>query len=44
MIHGQPDDRGWRERFGRKRDWTDGCIAVSNRAIEESSRAGRRAD
>ena len=34
MIHGQPDDLGWGERFGRKRDWTDGCIAVSNRAMQ----------
>lgn len=31
MIHGQPDyDK--RVRFG---DWTNGCIAVSNEAIEE---------
>jgi murein L,D-transpeptidase YafK len=35
MIHGQPNDLGWIERLTRSRDWTDGCIAVSNRAIEE---------
>lgn len=31
MIHGQPDYDD-REREG---DWTNGCIAVSNRAIDE---------
>jgi murein L,D-transpeptidase YafK len=35
MIHGQPNDLGWIERMTRRTDWTDGCIAVSNRAIEE---------
>jgi murein L,D-transpeptidase YafK len=35
MIHGQPNDLGWLERLRRTPDWTDGCIAVSNRAIEE---------
>jgi murein L,D-transpeptidase YafK len=35
MIHGQPNDLGWLERLTRASDWTNGCIAVSNRAIEE---------
>jgi murein L,D-transpeptidase YafK len=35
MIHGQPNDLGWTERLTRASDWTGGCIAVSNRAIEE---------
>lgn len=32
MIHGLPDDFGIRKR---PRDWTEGCIAVTNREIEE---------
>jgi murein L,D-transpeptidase YafK len=39
MIHGQPNDLGWLERLTRDDDWTDGCIAVSNAAIEELWRA-----
>lgn len=34
MIHGQPTDSAGRVSR-RKGDWTEGCIAVSNRAIEE---------
>ncbi len=30
MIHGTPGNRA-----ARRRDWTDGCIAVSNAAMEE---------
>jgi len=32
MIHGQPDDYAKRKR---RKDWTHGCIAVTNREIEE---------
>lgn len=35
MIHGQPNNpRSW-ERAQKKRDWTEGCIAVRNAEIEE---------
>ena len=30
MIHGVGEEAIW-----RRRDWTDGCIAVSNSEIEE---------
>lgn len=30
MIHGQPNDPTRSETYYRTRDWTDGCIAVSN--------------
>jgi murein L,D-transpeptidase YafK len=33
MIHGRPPD--FESRRKRKRDWTQGCIAVTNREIEE---------
>jgi murein L,D-transpeptidase YafK len=35
MIHGLPDGYAWAGPLLRKRDWTDGCIAVDNEAIEE---------
>jgi murein L,D-transpeptidase YafK len=35
MIHGQANDLGWFERLTRASDWTNGCIAVSNREMEE---------
>jgi murein L,D-transpeptidase YafK len=35
MIHGLPNGLGWLGRFHLTRDWTDGCIAVTNREIEE---------
>jgi murein L,D-transpeptidase YafK len=35
MIHGQRNGLGWFENFQQLRDWTDGCIAVTNTAIEE---------
>src|SRR3970282_854024 len=41
MIHGQPNDLAWIQRVTRATDWTDGCIAVSNRAIAELWHAGR---
>ncbi|NQV86259.1 MAG: L,D-transpeptidase family protein [Woeseiaceae bacterium] len=30
MIHGQPNDPSHSETYYRTRDWTNGCIAVSN--------------
>ncbi|MDX1516427.1 MAG: L,D-transpeptidase family protein [Woeseiaceae bacterium] len=30
MIHGQPNEPTYSEAFYRTRDWTNGCIAVSN--------------
>jgi murein L,D-transpeptidase YafK len=35
MIHGLPRGLGWLGKFHLLRDWTEGCIAVDNRAIEE---------
>ena len=35
MIHGLPDGRAYLGRLHRWRDWTDGCIAVTNAEIEE---------
>ena len=35
MIHGLPDQSRWLGRFHRARDWTEGCIAVTNEEIEE---------
>ena len=35
FIHGQPNDRKDRRRAARVQDWTAGCIAVSNREMEE---------
>ena len=39
MIHGLPNGRGWMGRFHRKKDWTAGCIAVTDFEIEEIYRA-----
>ncbi|MEW6454287.1 MAG: L,D-transpeptidase family protein [Pseudomonadota bacterium] len=35
MIHGLPNGLGMLGRLMQSRDWTDGCIAVTNREIEE---------
>jgi murein L,D-transpeptidase YafK len=35
MIHGLPRGLGWLGGLHLWRDWTDGCIAVTNREIEE---------
>jgi murein L,D-transpeptidase YafK len=35
MIHGLPDQFKKLGRFHRLADWTNGCIAVTNREIEE---------
>lgn len=39
MIHGLPNGKGWMGSLYNLRDWTDGCIAVSNRQMEEIWRA-----
>ncbi len=35
MIHGLPNGYGWVGRGHLSRDWTDGCIAVTDEEIEE---------
>jgi len=35
MIHGLPNGLGWLGGLHLSRDWTDGCIAVTNAQIEE---------
>lgn len=35
MIHGLPNGRGALGALHRTRDWTEGCIAVTNEEIEE---------
>lgn len=35
MVHGQPRDSLWPDDVALLFNWTDGCIAVSNRAMEE---------
>lgn len=35
FIHGLPDSWGWASPFHSMRDWTLGCIAVTNEEIEE---------
>jgi murein L,D-transpeptidase YafK len=35
MIHGLPNGLGWLADLHRQRDWTDGCVAVTDREIEE---------
>ena len=35
MIHGLPNGLGWVNSAQRLSDWTDGCIAVTNKEIEE---------
>ena len=35
FIHGLPNGYGWLGAAHRERDWTAGCIAVSNDEIEE---------
>ncbi len=39
MIHGLPNGRGWIGRAHRRDDWTEGCIAVTNREMDEIWRA-----
>jgi len=35
MIHGMPNHKRWTHDYLIRKDWTDGCIAVSNRDMEE---------
>lgn len=35
MIHGAPNGYGWMGRLHLFRDWTAGCVAVTDREIEE---------
>ena len=35
MIHGVQNGRGWIGAFHRWKDWTAGCIAVTDEEIEE---------
>lgn len=39
MIHGLPNGKGWLGRAHLETDWTDGCIAVTNREMDEIWRA-----
>jgi murein L,D-transpeptidase YafK len=35
MIHGLPNGHGWIGAFHRRKDWTAGCIALTDGEIEE---------
>jgi len=35
MIHGLPNGFGWLGESHRAQDWTDGCIAVTNKEMDE---------
>ena len=35
MIHGLPNGLSWLDKLHLKRDWTDGCVAVTNREMDE---------
>lgn len=35
MVHGLPNGFGWLGSAHRLRDWTDGCIAVTDQEMEE---------
>ena len=35
MIHGLPNGLGWLDKLHLRRDWTDGCVAVTDREIDE---------
>ena len=35
MVHGLPNGRGWLGAFHRRKDWTAGCIALTDEEIEE---------
>ncbi len=39
MIHGLPKGLGWIGKLHRMVDWTNGCVAVTDREIEELWRA-----
>jgi murein L,D-transpeptidase YafK len=38
-IHGLPDEFGWKGARHRERDWTNGCIAVTNEEMKELYRS-----
>jgi murein L,D-transpeptidase YafK len=38
-IHGLPNGYGWLGASHRLKDWTDGCIAVTNQEMDEIWRA-----
>ena len=35
MIHGLPNHLGWMGKLHQYRDWTQGCVALTNAEIEE---------
>jgi murein L,D-transpeptidase YafK len=35
MIHGLPNGLSWLDKLHLRRDWTDGCIAVTNHEMDE---------
>jgi murein L,D-transpeptidase YafK len=35
MIHGLPNGLSWLDKLHLRRDWTDGCVAVTNPEMEE---------
>jgi murein L,D-transpeptidase YafK len=35
MIHGQKNGLGWLSWITQRFNWTDGCVAVSNKAMDE---------
>jgi murein L,D-transpeptidase YafK len=35
MVHGLPNGAGWLGAFHRRKDWTAGCIALTDEEIEE---------
>lgn len=39
FLHGLPNGYGWVGSSHRLKDWTDGCIAVTNREMDEIWRA-----
>mgnify|MGYP001792898288 CR=1 FL=1 len=39
MIHGLRNGSGWIGALHRRKDWTDGCVAVTDQEIEEIWRA-----
>lgn len=39
MVHGLPNGFGWLGKLHRERDWTDGCIAVTDQEMDEIWRA-----
>lgn len=35
MVHGQKNGFGWLSSITQKFDWTDGCIAITNKEMDE---------